>query len=78
MTVSLQLRNHITVTNAAILDLKQRLSKLNKAERREMSAYLLKLKYESAAGKKATSRLMKAMDAGEKHRLSDLKTTLGR
>jgi hypothetical protein len=59
------------MTAAAMLDLKQRLARLSAEERRAAAAYLLRLKHESPAGRKETSRLMREMDAGKKSRLSD-------
>ena len=60
------------MTATAILDLKQRLSKLSESDRRMASAYLLRLKHESPAGRRETSRIMREMDAGKKVRLKDL------
>jgi hypothetical protein len=54
------------------LDLKQRLSKLSERERRDMSAYLLRLKHQSKSGRAGISKLMKDMDAGKKTKLSQL------
>ncbi len=65
------------MTAVAILDLKQKLSKLSARERREVTSYLLRLKHESAEGRKETSRRMREMDQGKKTRLADLKKTLG-
>lgn len=60
------------MTATAMLDLKQRLARLSEEERRTAAAYLLRLKHESATGRKETPRLMKEMDAGKKTRLSDV------
>jgi len=60
------------MTAEAILEIKQRLSKLSENERREVAAYLLRLKHESPAWKKEMSRRMKEMDRGKKIRLADL------
>lgn len=60
------------MTATAMLDLKQRLARLTEEERRAASAYLLRLKHESVAGRRETSRLMKEMDGGKKTRLSAL------
>lgn len=65
------------MTSAAILDLKQRLSRLSESDRKMAAAYLLRLKHESAAGKRELSRTMKAMDDGKKVRLRDLRKQLG-
>ena len=60
------------MTATAMLDLKQRLARLTEEERRAAAAYLLRLKHESAAGRREMSRVMREMDAGKKTRLSDL------
>ena len=65
------------MTATAALDLKQRLVKLSEPERREVSAFLLRIKRESPAGKKEMSRRMREMDRGKKTRLSDLAKQLG-
>jgi len=59
------------------LDLKQRLSSLSERDRREMSAYLIRLKHESYSGRKETSRIMRDMDAGQKTPLSEVAKKLG-
>ena len=65
------------MTATAILDLKQRLSKLSDADRRMVSAYLLRLKHESPSGRREATRTMREMDAGKKIRLKDLAKQLG-
>ena len=60
------------MTATAMLDLKQRLARLTEEERRAAAAYLLRLRHESASGRRETTRLMKEMDAGKKTRLSEL------
>jgi hypothetical protein len=60
------------MTATAILDLKQRLSKLSESDRRMASAYLLRLKHESPAGRREASRIMREMDTGKKVRLKEL------
>jgi hypothetical protein len=60
------------MTATAMLDLKQRLARLTETERRAAAAYLLRLRHESPAGRRETSRLMREMDAGKKTRLRDL------
>jgi hypothetical protein len=64
------------MTAVAILDLKQRLAKLSEADRRMVSAYLLRLKHESPAGRREATRTMKEMDGGKKVRLKDLVSRL--
>ena len=61
------------MTASGELDLKPRLARLSERERREMSAYLLRLKHQSKSGRAGISKLMKDMDSGKKIRLSDLR-----
>ncbi len=65
------------MTATAILDIKQRLSKLSDADRCMVSAYLLRLKHESPAGRREAMRTMREMDAGKKVRLKNLAKQLG-
>ena len=65
------------MTATAILDLKQRLSKLSEADRRMVAAYLLRLKHQSPAGRRETTRTMTEMDRGKKIKLKDLAKELG-
>jgi hypothetical protein len=60
------------MTATAMLDLKQRLSKLSAKQRQEAKAYLVRLERESAAGRRRTSRIMREMDAGKKTALRDI------
>jgi cytochrome c553 len=54
------------MTAIAILDLKQRVSKLSEADRRMLAAYMLRLKHESPAGRHRAARVMREMDEGKK------------
>ena len=65
------------MTATAMLDIKQRLSKLSDADRRTVSAYLQRLKHESPTGRRAATRTMREMDAGQKVRLKGLAKQLG-
>jgi hypothetical protein len=65
------------MTATVALDLKQRLSKMTEAERREVAAFLLRLKHETPAWKREMTRRMKEMDRGKKVRLADLTKQLG-
>jgi hypothetical protein len=51
---------------AALLQLKQQLSKLTEKERQEVSAFLHRLKQDTPAWQKEMSRRMAEMDAGKK------------
>jgi hypothetical protein len=65
------------VTASAELELKQRLARLSERDRRDMSAYLLRLKHQSKSGRQGISKLMKEMDAGGKTSLTELASVLG-
>jgi hypothetical protein len=67
----------LIMTASIELDLKQRLARLSERDRRDMSAYLLRLKYQSKSGRQGISKLMKEMDTGRKTSLSKLATDLG-
>lgn len=54
---------------AALLELKQQLSKLTEKERQEASAFLHRLKKDTPAWKKEMDRRMAEMDSGKKFRL---------
>jgi len=59
-----------------MLELKQQISKLSDRERRELNAYLVRLRHERPEWKKAASKRMRAMDAGRKVSLSELERRL--
>jgi hypothetical protein len=59
----------ICMSAAALLRLKQQLSKLTEKERQEASAFLHRLKQDTPAWKKEMSRRMAEMDSGKKFRL---------
>jgi len=65
------------MTASVELDLKQRLAKLSERDRRDISAYLLRLKHQSKKGREGISKLMNEMDRGKKTSLSQLATDLG-
>ncbi len=49
----------------SILQVKQTLSRMSQRERREIQLYLLRLKRETPAWKRATARKIRAMQAGK-------------
>jgi cytochrome c553 len=65
------------MTASAILDLKQKLSKLSGRDRQEIAAYLLRLKHEAPEWKREVSRRMREMDRGKKIRLGDVLKRVG-
>ena len=66
------------MTATAMLELKQRVSRLTKAERRELNAYMIRLRHETPEWRKTLSRRMRAMDAGRKVSSVELRRHLAR
>lgn len=65
------------MTATAFLDLKQRASKLTEKERRELSAFLIRLGQERTGWKQETARRLNAMAAGKKVSTAALRKQLG-
>jgi hypothetical protein len=65
------------MTATAFLDLKQRASKLSEAQRRRLSAYLIRLGQERPAWKRATAQRLKEMAGGRKISVAALRKQLG-
>jgi hypothetical protein len=63
---------------AVMLELKQKVSRLSKRERRELNAYLIRLRQESPEWKREASRRMREMDAGRKVSLAEFQARLAR
>jgi hypothetical protein len=55
-----------------LLQLKQEISRLSLRERRELNAYMIRLRHERPEWKKTISRRMRDMDAGKKLSLREL------
>ena len=55
-----------------LLQLKQEISRLSLRERRELNAYMIRLRHERPEWKKTISRRMRDIDAGKKLSLADL------
>jgi hypothetical protein len=66
------------MTATAMLELKQRVSRLTKSERRELNAYMIRLRHETPEWRKTVSRRMRAMDAGRKVSSVELRRHLAR
>ena len=49
-----------------LLELKQQVSRLSERERRELNAYLIRLRHEKSEWRRMMARRMKAMDQGKK------------
>ena len=65
------------MTATAFLDLKQRAAKLSERERRELSAFLIRLGQDRADWKQETARRLNAMAAGKKISTAQLRKQLG-
>ena len=65
------------MTAASLLGLKQQLASLSERERREVSAFLVRLGQESPAWKRETARRLKEMAAGRKTSVAELRDRLG-
>ena len=65
------------MTATAFLDLKQRASKLSEPERRQFSAFLIRLGQERPAWKKETAGRLAEMEAGRKVSVAELRKQLG-
>jgi hypothetical protein len=66
------------VSDGELLTLKQSLTKLSESERREVSAFIVRLGQESLEWKEETARRLNEMGGGKKTSLSDLKNLINR
>ena len=64
------------MTATALLSLKQQLTKLSERERREIAAFLIRLRHESPEWKRRTAKTIREMQAGKQTSLDDLKKRL--
>jgi hypothetical protein len=55
-----------------LLQLKQEISRLSLRERRELNAYMIRLRHERPEWKKTISRRMRDMDSGKKLSLEEV------
>jgi len=62
----------------SVLELKQRIAKLSARERQEIQLYLMRLKRETPAWKRATARKVRDIQAGRGTSLADLEARLNR
>ncbi len=60
----------------SILEVKQTLSRMTQRERREIQLYLLRLKRDTPAWKKATAKTIRGMQAGKFTTVEQLKARL--
>jgi hypothetical protein len=61
-----------------MLELKQEVSRLSPRSRRELNAYLIRLRHQTPAWRKELGRRMKNMDAGKKISLDNLAALIAR
>jgi hypothetical protein len=62
----------------SLLELKQEVSRLNKRERRELQAYLIRLRHNTPEWKRATAKRINTMQAGRRVTAEDLEARIGR
>jgi hypothetical protein len=60
----------------SLLELKQQVTRLSPSERRELNAYLVRLRNESDEGRQALTGKMDDMDAGKKVTMDDLQSRI--
>jgi hypothetical protein len=65
------------MTATALLDLKQRLARLSEAQRRDVSAFLIRLGQETPAWKKETAKRLDEMASGKQVSVAQLRKQLG-
>ena len=61
-----------------MLELKQQISRLSVRERRELNAYMIRLRHERPEWKRAISKRMRDMDAGKKISVEELERRLAK
>jgi len=59
-----------------MFELKQEISRLSLRERRELNAYMIRLRHERPEWRKMISKRMREMDAGKKPSVSELEKRL--
>lgn len=60
----------------SLLELKQEVSRLNRRDRQELHAYLIRLKHNTPEWKKATAKRIKAMQAGRRVTAEELEARI--
>lgn len=60
----------------SLLELKQEISRLSLRERRELNAYMIRLRHERPEWRRMISKRMREMDAGKKVSLEELEHRL--
>ena len=62
----------------SVLELKQKVSRLNKKDRQELYAYLVRLRHDTPEWKKAATKRLDAMQAGRRVSAQELENRIGR
>ncbi len=62
----------------SLLELKQGVMRLTQSERRELRAFMVRLRHETPAGKREMARRIKAMQAGRYVTIEELEKRLAR
>jgi hypothetical protein len=62
----------------SVLEVKQAISKMSKQERREIQLYLIKLRHQTPAWKKATAKTIREMQAGKFTTIEQLEARIAR
>ncbi len=65
------------MTATALLDLKQQLTRLSETQRRDISAFLIRLGQETPAWKKETAKRLDEMAKGKQVSITQLRKQLG-
>lgn len=65
------------MSESELLTLKQQLTKLSESERREVSAFIVRLGQETKEWKEETARRLDEMSVGKRTSISDLKDQIG-
>ncbi len=65
------------MSDSELLTLKQQLTKLTEQERREMSAFIVRLGQGTEEWKEETARRLDELNAGKKTSIADLKDQIG-
>lgn len=61
-----------------MLELKQEVSRLSLRQRRELNAYMIRLRHQTPGWRKMISQRMKEMDGGKKVTLAELQQRMAR
>ncbi len=66
------------IDGMTMVELKQEVSRLSPRQRRELNAYMIRLRHQTPAWRKSISKRMREMDAGKKVTLEELRQRISR